>query len=611
MNLSQRITTLVAVLLLTAGMVARADDADWRFAGVERMVAVSDIHGDYGALVKTLRNAGVIDATGTWAGGRTHLVVVGDILDRGPDSRRALDLLMALEPQADRDGGKVHVLLGNHEAMNLIGDLRYVSDSEYQAFASQESIEERDHWFAEYTRRSTESDGIASVSREEFDKAYPPGYFAHRRSFAADGVYGKWLLGKPIMIIIDGTAFVHGGVYPEFAELGLQGINGRLRSDLIRYAQLLQVMYAEGILLPTDNFEEQLRRLDQHVPPVGASAALRDDIGTARELSRSEIHSPYGPLWYRGNLACSALVGADQLAASLRKIGADRIVEGHTTSDNHRIVERYGGLVIGIDTGMYADFFGGSGNALVIEGNTLATVNEASSDPGEVLAYPRRVGQRPAGFIADDELEEILAHGEIVATKADPEGSKILEISDGSHVVEGVFIPRTRRNQYPDVAAYRLDRLLGLEMVPVTVRRRVGSENGSVRYRVPDSIDDRTRVASDIPFWAYCPFEWQTEAMFAFDALINNAGRFQTTIRYSVDNWQLFSVDHSRAFEPSHWPPSHVTLESLVINDSWRAALSSITDDVLARELGDFLTKRQIAALGSRRDALLELGQHR
>ena len=61
-----------------------------------------------------------------WAAGRAHVVSLGDLLDRGADSRKVMDLLMRLQGEAAAAGGQLHVVLGNHEAMNLLGDLRYV-----------------------------------------------------------------------------------------------------------------------------------------------------------------------------------------------------------------------------------------------------------------------------------------------------------------------------------------------------------------------------------------------------------------------------------------------------------------------------------------------------
>ena len=91
------------------------------------------------AFVEVLRSAGVIDQKDHWIGGKTHLVQTGDMPDRGPDTRKVMDLLMALEKEAAKAGGHVHALIGNHEAMNVYGDLRYTTPAEFAAFATNDS----------------------------------------------------------------------------------------------------------------------------------------------------------------------------------------------------------------------------------------------------------------------------------------------------------------------------------------------------------------------------------------------------------------------------------------------------------------------------------------
>ena len=146
-----RLTKMLFVTALLA--CASASAGEWQINGASRIVAISDIHGAYDAMVETLQRSGVIDEQLSWSGDDTHVVVVGDILDRGPRSRDAMDLLMRLEGEATSAGGAVHVLIGNHESMNLIGDMRYVSKSEYAAFAAAETPEERQQWFEAYVER--------------------------------------------------------------------------------------------------------------------------------------------------------------------------------------------------------------------------------------------------------------------------------------------------------------------------------------------------------------------------------------------------------------------------------------------------------------------------
>ena len=107
-----------ALLLFVVPLVTAADD--WQFDGVGRIVAISDVHGDYDAMVATLTNAGILDASLGWAGGESHMVITGDLLDRGPDSRRVMDLVRGLEPLARDAGGAVHLLLGNAPGVEVI-----------------------------------------------------------------------------------------------------------------------------------------------------------------------------------------------------------------------------------------------------------------------------------------------------------------------------------------------------------------------------------------------------------------------------------------------------------------------------------------------------------
>ena len=86
-----------------------AKDVEWEWSDVQRIIAIGDIHGAYDNFVAILKNTGLVDDKLRWTGGRTHLVQMGDVVDRGPDSRKCMDLLMKLEKDAkdlfDYDAG--------------------------------------------------------------------------------------------------------------------------------------------------------------------------------------------------------------------------------------------------------------------------------------------------------------------------------------------------------------------------------------------------------------------------------------------------------------------------------------------------------------------------
>lgn len=202
------------VLLLAPLLWAAAPEAPPRledaapdsFEGVARVVAVGDVHGDMEALVEVLKLAGLIDEKQRWVGGKAHLVQTGDIADRAPRTRDCYELLMRLEREALAAGGRVHVLLGNHEVMNMRGDLRYLTPEELASYADQ----------------SPAPDAPGT----------PRGLAGHRVAFGLEGRYGRWLRSRPAVLRIDGTLFMHGGLQPAVPARTLAELNRWVRQDL-------------------------------------------------------------------------------------------------------------------------------------------------------------------------------------------------------------------------------------------------------------------------------------------------------------------------------------------------------------------------------------------
>ena len=189
----------VLFLLLLVGIALVAADRP--------LIAVGDVHGNYEALVGLLTQAGLLNKKTDWSGKRTTLVFTGDLLDRGPDSRQVLDLLMKLEKQANRKDGHVIVLLGNHEIMNLTGDLRYVSGEEYASYADEKSNQRRAIAFQKYAKflqrnaraKDLDSSSITPELEQAWMESHPEGFIEHREAFGPGGRYGKWLRRKAVL----------------------------------------------------------------------------------------------------------------------------------------------------------------------------------------------------------------------------------------------------------------------------------------------------------------------------------------------------------------------------------------------------------------------------
>ena len=598
-------TCLLLPWILFASVLAD----QYRFTGVERVVAMSDPHGAYDAMVTTLTNAGIVDGEMAWSGGETHLVITGDLLDRGADSRKIMDLVMRLESEAVDSGGMVHLTLGNHEVMNLVGDIRYVAQGEYAAFADEEDADEREEWFQRFrSEASLLSEMISDEAtlRAEFDKTRPPGFYGHRQAFGSEGKYGRWLLQKPLMVVVNNTAYVHGGLPPMIADLTLEQLNEEMGSQIGDYVRQLEVLNRAGLVDPAVGFYEHVAVAERLTADAAAEADIRAASQTVIALNSAPVHDPQGPLWYRGTVSCSILSEGDVLARALEALGASRLVIGHTPTLTRQIVQRFDGRVIEIDTGMLKSSYNGSGNALVIEGDSVSVINESGSNPVPVQPHQRRVGARPVS-LTTEYLETLLATGDVTSSTIDARGRTIVAIPAGSTSVQAVFTPGPRRKgTNAELAAYRIDRLLQLELVPVTVARELDGKDGTLQFLPNGTRDEAYRAAGGQSSSAQCPLPRQWNSMYIFDALIYNDNRSATSMVYDPGNWQLMSMGHASALSTKRGLPRYLAEIPLELTPVWVDALSGLTDEVLTQNLGDVLDKRRIRALGNRRDALLE-----
>jgi hypothetical protein len=607
MHKSLRITARLGLLAIAlATFDAAAQQYTWK--DVPRIVAISDPHGAYEAMVRTLVNAEVVDEERNWSGGDSHLVITGDLLDRGADSRKVMDFVMQLEEQAAAAGGMVHLLLGNHEVMNLVGDLRYVAPGEYAAFAEEESEVERERWFRIFVAQQLSiGKPDEDALRVEFNKAHPPGFFGHRQAFSSEGKYGKWILEKPLMIVVNGNAFVHGGIPPLATELGLEGLNQTLGSQVSEYVRALDILNEAGLISPALNFYRHGEMAESLSVMTTLSPEIRNALTTIIDLRLSDVHDTDGPLWYRGNVGCGKLIEGDRLTAALSAVGAERVIIGHTPTQTREVLARLDGRVIEIDTGMLNLYYKGSGRAIVIENDELWVVSEETADLTRVAEHPRRVGFRPGGMSATN-LEYLLTHGDVVGTETDEAERTIVEVlGDNDVKLKAVFTKdNNRKGLNPELAAYRLDRLLNLDMVPVTVAREIDGEKGSLQFLPDNTRNEEYRSNSGSGSGAWCPLQDQWSAMYIFDALIYNPGRVPSSMLYNLENWQLILNNNSKTFDARRGRPPYLKNAPLDVNESWKQALNALDEETLQANFADVLDKRRISALAHRRDQLLE-----
>lgn len=381
-----------------------------------RIVAIGDIHGEFDGFKRILQAAGLTDASGQWAGGRTQFVQTGDYTDRGTGTRMVLDLLMALEPQARRAGGRIVALLGNHEAMNLIGDTRDVTREIFATFNTADSEKRRLAAWEDYatlaaakTAKGEPVPAVYAQTREAWLTTHPPGYVEYREAFAPRGKYGAWLRDKSIVTELNGNIFMHAGISPATAPEKLDELNVRVRDEIRRLDRFLDRLVDLKLATRTFGLMEILQVASNEIGVANAVIAAAKAEGKepdrrklnvpllmeAQEILKIDswvVVSPEGALWYRGLATEPDDPQGGPFAALLAKYGAKRFITGHTPQQNRSINARLGGRAILIDTGMLASYYMGRPAALEISGDILTAIYEDGRVPLEAgTGTPKRV----------------------------------------------------------------------------------------------------------------------------------------------------------------------------------------------------------------------------
>lgn len=295
MGVAKAMALFRRILWPLALLVAATFAAPLFGAPEERIVAVGDLHGDFLAWTTIARAAGLIGGNGHWTGGNAILVQMGDITDREPDSLKIIRNLQQLQREAPRNGGKVFVILGNHEAMNLLGDNRYTTDGEYAAFidnqskARREKVYEANRAQAEAFYRSANPKLTPDEIRARWMAEHPLGWVEHRLAWQPSGELGLWATHNPAVLRIGGTLFVHGGISTEYSRVPLEEINRRVAAAMTAaddgpssiLTDPLGPLWYRGLVGPDADAEAERARLANPKAPTQSRPSIDQELATA------------------------------------------------------------------------------------------------------------------------------------------------------------------------------------------------------------------------------------------------------------------------------------------------------------------------------------------
>jgi hypothetical protein len=209
------LVTILVVVLISHGLSqtspSRSGSAGGSTQPTGRVVAMGDLHADIGVTRKAFQLAGATNAKDEWIGKSLTVVQLGDILGRSDDERQVLDFIFDVRRKAEAGGGKVHVLIGNHEVFGGRVDNQAVGRNPFPGF-----------------------EGIPGLDLNDPRLRMLPSHERARgAALMAGGPYAKRLAEFPAVLRVNGTVYAHGGVVPRWARYGIDKVNEEVRQWLL------------------------------------------------------------------------------------------------------------------------------------------------------------------------------------------------------------------------------------------------------------------------------------------------------------------------------------------------------------------------------------------
>lgn len=594
----RKTTRSILSILFVIGLFLplRADSKQCVWEGVEKIIAVGDVHGDYDNFVKILKRSGVVDERLSWAAGKTHLIQTGDVMDRGDFAKDCLDLIRRLEEEAEKAGGMVHFLLGNHEEMNITGipfrQPGYVSPEQFASFLPQDYRAKREREFREEYESShkegTDADPLLleAFLEKKWSKLMEDSALRRLYINTFNDDYGRWILNHNSVIKINDIIFCHGGVSERLSTWPLQKINETLSEELnvyrLSYKRDIQTRIKREILYENDS------------PTWNRDIALKDEKAYRRVVDK-----------ILDNLGAKYMI-----IAHTPMTGSPIIPDNE--EEEEKIRTRFNKRIWIIDTGI-SDFYGGIMSFLRIENGDFRMKSWRDEEYAEEtsLEPPETVEKEETR----EEVEYFLAKAEIInkIPEAVPGRTAAwkIDLDDGKSLRRAFFKPindprpaRLPESYKYELAAYAMDKLIGFNRIPPTIEREINGYEGSLQIRIENcmGLDEQQMKGLSPPDpEAYAN---ALEEINVFENLVYSERKELDDILIHQNSWDIYRVDFSQAFDPTPTliPNQKITRCSAILFKN----LQELSNDLIKVRFQPYLNEEEISGLLQRKSLIIK-----
>ena len=594
---SKKIPAAILTILVVSGLFVSlyGETKQYVWENIEKIIAVGDIHGDYNNFVKILKSAGLVDEQLKWTGGKCHFVQTGDLLDRGDHPKKVMDLLKRLQKEALQAGGRIHLLLGNHEEMNITGIVfrhpEYVSPKQFASFLPEDFRLRMESDFRQQLRNVSDSgtNSDDSLIDSYFDTKW-------KKLMESENIqriyvenfnreYGRWLLEQNIAIKINGIIFSHGGISEKYSTWPLEKINDVLMEELNVY----RLAHKRGI-----------------VP----------------KIKREILYMPDSPLWNRDFALKDERSYNRVVNKILKNLDAKHMVIAHTPPGSPVIPEnqkdeiafrtRFDKKIWMIDTGI-AEYYYGILSYLSIDKGKFYMTEWREEEYAEDMPFTpspvdiKKQNREDVEYYLNNAATINVVKGAVPGRTA----AWKIDLDDGEIKRRAMFkvVDDTRPTLLPDsykyeLAAYAFDKLIGFKKIPPTIMREIEGTEGSLQIRIENCFGLDEKIQNNIAPPDPQAFANALEEINVFENLIYSEREELDDILIHEETWDIFRVDFSEAFAPISQliPRQPITRCSKTMFDN----LQELTGRLIKARLGDYLNEEELAALISRKDLIIK-----